>query len=585
MKKFLLPLLLLTGLWAKSQTYNNEWINYSRTYHKFKIAVTGLYRINQPLLASIGLGSTPAEQFQLWKNGQQIPVYTSVQTGPMSASDYIEFWGEMNDGKPDLDLYKLPDYQLNEKWSLESDTAIFFLTVNPAANHLRLLQANNNLPSAIPVEPYFMHTAGKYYRDKFNLGYAAIVGDAIYSSVYDQGEGFTSSDIGTGATLSFSFTNLNVYTTPGAPAPVLKVNAAGSALNPRQFEILVNSSQVGVETMDYFEYKKVTAAVGVSLISGGSANVGIKNNCVTGGDRMVVAKLELTYPRQFNFGGTDNFSFELPANASGNYLEIAGFTYGSANPVLYDLTNGKRYVGDITNPALVRVLLEPSSVPRKLLLVSQATSFPIAVTSLQQRNFTNYGVAGSQGDYLIITHPALTNGPSGTNPVEDYRMYRSSAVGGGNTAKIYMIDQIIDQFGFGIKQSPLSVRNFIRWARNTYTSPVKNVFLIGKGLHYIQNRNNQSHPDIDKLSFIPTFGHPASDNLLAADPGLAEIPKVPIGRLSVINAAEISPYLAKVIQYEQAQAFSSPLIQDKAWMKNVMHTVGAGDGAHHSARR
>ena len=190
MKKFLLPLLLLTGLWAKSQTYNNEWINYSRTYYKFKIAVTGLYRINQPLLASIGLGSTPAEQFQLWRNGQQIPVYTSVQTGPMSATDYIEFWGEMNDGKPDLDLYKLPDYQLNEKWSLESDTAIFFLTVNPTANHLRLLQTNNNLPSAIPVEPYFMHTAGKYYRDKFNLGYAAIVGDPIYSSVYDQGEGF-----------------------------------------------------------------------------------------------------------------------------------------------------------------------------------------------------------------------------------------------------------------------------------------------------------------------------------------------------------------------------------------------------------
>ena len=84
---------------------------------------------------------------------------------------------------------------------------------------------------------------------------------------------------------------------------------------------------------------------------------------------------------------------------------------------------------------------------------------------------------------------------------------------------------------------------------------------------------------MNKLSFVPTFGHPASDNLLTADPGLDEIPKVPIGRLSVINAVEIAAYLVKVIQYEQAQAFSSPLIQDKAWMKNVVHVVGASDAA------
>jgi hypothetical protein len=62
---------------------------------------------------------------------------------------------------------------------------------------------------------------------------------------------------------------------------------------------------------------------------------------------------------------------------------------------------------------------------------------------------------------------------------------------------------------------------------------------------------------------VPTFGNPASDNLLTADPGLDEIPRVPIGRISAINADEVTVYLAKVIQYEQAQAFSSPLISDK----------------------
>ena len=105
MKRFLLPLLIFSSFVAHSQAYNNEWINYNLTYYKFKVGVTGLFRITQPALASIGLGTAPAEQFQLWRNGQQIPLYTTVQTGVMSSTDYIEFWGEANDGKPDSALY------------------------------------------------------------------------------------------------------------------------------------------------------------------------------------------------------------------------------------------------------------------------------------------------------------------------------------------------------------------------------------------------------------------------------------------------------------------------------------------------
>src|SRR5688572_15611225 len=142
MKKFLLPLLLLFGFVAGAQVYNNEWIDYNKTYYKFKVGATGLYRISQPFLASIGIANTPAEQFQLWRNGQQIPIYTTVQTGPMTGSgDYIEFWGEMNDGKPDSILYRDLDYQLNKKWSLETDTVAYFLTINPSGGNLRLAPA------------------------------------------------------------------------------------------------------------------------------------------------------------------------------------------------------------------------------------------------------------------------------------------------------------------------------------------------------------------------------------------------------------------------------------------------------------
>ncbi len=579
MKRFLLSLLLFTGLLAQAQPFNNEWINYSNTYYKFNVWVTGVYRINQSTLSSLGLGSTPAEQFQLWRNGEQVPLYTSVQTGPFGGGDYIEFWGEMNDGKPDKALFRDPDYQLVDKWSAQNDTAVFFLTVNAAGSNLRLNPTTNDIAgNTLLPEPYFMYTNVTTYGEIFNPGYAAVVGSNVYSSAYDIGEAFTSSNLGTGGTRSVILSNLALYTGPGAPDATFKVNAAGNALNPRQLVVKLNGDTIVNRTMDFFDYAKAVAPVTLAQISSGTANIAIINGCTFPNDRLVIAKNELIYPRQFNFGNSRNFYFELPANTSGNYLEISNFNYNAVPPVLYDLTNGTRYVADITNPSLIKIALQPSFSDRKMVLVSQDAGNITQVTSMTQRNFIDFRLAVNQGDYLIISHPTLTVGTGGINPVENYRLYRSSSAGGGYNAKIYMIDELIDQFGFGATQNPLGIRNFIWWARNNFTTqPIRDVFLIGKGLSYDQYRSYRFNANINKLALVPTWGQPGSDNLLTAEPGLDETPKVPIGRLSVVTGDEITVYLNKVKQYDLAQATPSPLIADKAWMKNVAHVIGASD--------
>ena len=71
MRKFLLILFLsFTALWVQAQPFNNEWIDYTKTYYKFKVGRTGLYRINQNSLPA-ALKNIPAEQFQLWRNGRR----------------------------------------------------------------------------------------------------------------------------------------------------------------------------------------------------------------------------------------------------------------------------------------------------------------------------------------------------------------------------------------------------------------------------------------------------------------------------------------------------------------------------------
>src|SRR5579871_3412296 len=120
MKNFYTMVFLLFGLGAYAQQYNNEWINFSNTYYKFKVGSNGVYRIPQSVLATAGLGSVPVQNFQLFRNGKEVPIYTSAASGTLSSSDYIEFWGQMNDGVPDGPLYRDAAYQHTQHTSLET---------------------------------------------------------------------------------------------------------------------------------------------------------------------------------------------------------------------------------------------------------------------------------------------------------------------------------------------------------------------------------------------------------------------------------------------------------------------------------
>ncbi|MBX3238553.1 MAG: hypothetical protein KIT80_07185 [Chitinophagaceae bacterium] len=576
MKRILSICLVFCCLVAKSQ-YNNEWIDYSKTYYKFTVGKDGVFRIPDSVLQTVGLHNVPAEQFQLWRNGVQVPIYTSAASGLLGASGYIEFWGEINDGKPDRFLYRDINNQLSDKWSLYTDTATYFLTVNPAGNNQRLLPVANNVAgNTLPEDAYFMYTYNKSFKNRINHGYAGIVGEYVYSSSYDRGEGYTSNDIGT-SPLNETVNNLFPYA--GGPNGTFFISAFGNANYNRKLRVHVNNTQLIDVTMDSFNDTKQQVELPASLISTGSAAVRITNVYTNGNDRMVVGKYEFTYAREFNFGNTTNFVFELDANSEGNYLKISNFNHGNTDtlPVLYDLTNFRRYSGDKSQAGVLQFVLQPSMQKRKLVLVNERRSNLTAITSLTPRSFVNYALPENQGDYLIISHPLLYTGANG-NPVEAYRQYRSSSAGGGYTARAYDITQLVDQFAFGIKGHPFSVKNFIRYADDVFSIDPRAVFLIGKGVSYVQAKSNESSPLLEKLNLVPTFGYPASDNLLAARDNQT-ISNIPIGRLSAVTGGEVDIYLEKIKEYESIGVGAPGSIEGRGWMRNVVHAIGGGDAA------
>jgi hypothetical protein len=558
---------------AKSQPLRNEWIDYNKTYFKFKVGKNGLVRLSQNTLAAAGLATTPCEQFQLWRNGVQVPILTSIATGVFGASDYIEFWGQQNDGLPDNALYRNPAHQINNQLSLSTDTSTYFLTTNSnISQNLRINVLPNNVASnVLPVETSFNYSHRVNIKDRINRGFAINVGEDVYSSSYDLGEGFSSRDI-TKPSNNFTIPLGNLYQANTGTATLFAA-LGGNADKARSATVAINNSTVITQTINSYNNAVYNGNVSLSSFNNGSNNNVFVNIVTTDDfDRIIVNYIELNYQRQFNFGGDSNFVFQLAANSQGHFLQITNFNNNGVAPILYDITNNRAFVGNIDVAGLVRFALPPSTSTTRFVLGSRSSANILQVSSLQSKKYVDYTSTTNQGNYIVISHPSLIT----TQGFNDYLNYRKSNTGGNWNTLVVDINEITDQFGFGIKKHPLAIRNFLRFANLNFTNKPENVFFIGKAVTYDQYRANENAANIEQLDLVPTFGWPASDALLVSannDP----IAMFPFGRLSAINSQEISDYLQKVQEYEQQAANTTQTIANKLWMKQLVHVAGADD--------
>lgn len=588
MMKRIFQIICLIGLFtvAKAQPYGNEWIDYSKTYYKFKLGKTSLYRINYPTLISLGIPASDLKgtAFKLIRNGQQVPLYvtTNNQFGP---SDFIEFYGEKNDGKVDSILYKNVNDQPNQFQSLFSDSATFFLTLDPFIINARVVQQNNDLTFTPPAEKYCYYTTYSY-RDLTNQSYGFLRGlpvspffPQLYNSDFDLGEGVSIGSfpntyfglynqiLNNGGWLAFKY----LYKSPYVDAYI------SLGLLQDQGNHTIKTTINGFDTVESTVgpiLKRNTYVVNSQNLNEGGNNIRL-TELVQNTSNNYVTYAFFETPRLLNFDNESriNFGFKKKDDL---YFEIKNFNAVSTPPVLYDINNNQRYLG-ITDSVLKFHLTETSQRKERLYLSSQSIADIPLLNVLTPINFTNFLNNNQQGNYLIISNKKLKNSINGVDNIEEYRKYRTSNLGGTYNAKTYFIDELNDQFAYGINQHPLAIRNFINFAIDKFSVKPEMTFIIGKGFQYTYTYGNQSLVD---RSFIQTYGEPASDILLTARSGSLNYPQLGIGRLAVTNGDDIRLYLEKVKEYESILNDTFNISQtpfNKLWMKNVLHLGGGNN--------
>lgn len=547
-------------------TFGNEWIDYSQNYYKIKVLEDGLYHINRQILERdiAGLAQIPPQNFQLFYQGQEVPIYVHAENGQV---EYMTFYAEKNKGELDINMYRNPAHHLNPEYSLISDTATYFLTWNTFGMTQQYQDHASNFNNAPSKETHYIHESKEVFNDTWNRGVSRQYSGYILSvGVFEYGEGY-----GTAS---------RKLHTIGIPTPGLYAAGDSAELSIRAYFGGVTNHQMQVRVGGYSNTWASFFGDSVVQISTSIPNTEILSDITmvnieglqSAADKSIVSVVTINYPRNFDFEGKKIFKFKIAAGANKKILEIENFDGGASweqNIYLYDITNNLR-IRCFWNNNKVYAELPVSNQDRDLVLVNEKEKRYI--NRLLPTNFENYTIP--RGNYVIITHPSLMSSLQGVNPIFEYAAYRAST---GFVPVIIPVEQLYDQFAYGIYHHPMAIKNFATYIHQTWqnTSPVKYIFLIGKARVYNECRE---FPAINNL--VPTFGSPPSDNLLVA-PIHSDVPVIPVGRLAAEKGDEVMDYLRKIQQLETS-ATDSLDFNNQSWRKNMIHLGGGANTWEHN---
>lgn len=535
----------------------NEWIDYSQPYYKIPVAKQGIYRLSAEALVAAGLppGADP-DLIRIYHRGTEQAIAVSAGAdGSFDPGDYLEFYGQRNDGTLDARLYQLPNTQPHQYYNLYSDTTAYFLTISgsPGKRIANFSQAPGaTVPVASHIDEKLLVNTEQYFTGRDE--------NEVQITTFDIGEGWTGYQIVQTQTIDYTLNVRKAHAASGTPTVELLLQGRGPMMHQGDVLLGAGLRLAGSFTFNGFESTKVVVEGAWSDVAAdGSLQVRVRCNGVSGGvDRFSISYVKVRYPQLIDMDNEPQKTFELRANGSVSYVTIANAPTGTR---LFDVTDPSNVVAIGTSSTATLDAVLETTAPTRVLAVTE-----VIEPAVQRVVFRE--IVPTQYDYLIISNPRLRTPALGySDPVAAYAEYRQSREGGEFKTLTTNVQELYDAFNYG-EYSPAAIYNFMRYM--TGTGKPKYLLLAGKGLEvfYNWNRNQANSAYVKYKDFVPSAGYPSSDMAYSAGlSGTTYEPAVPTGRIPAVTSEDIASYLNKVKEME-ARPF------DGLWRKNILHLSG-----------
>ena len=584
------------------QQYGNEWINYSQKYFTFKIASTGLYKIDYTTFnaSNINVSGINTSNFQLFAREQQVPLFIQDgNDGNFGPGDYMIFYAEKNDGWLDKMLYDSPNDQGNPKYSLYNDTINYFFSWNTTGGNLRFTIETDTTISNFTPSNYIISEKFQSFNSYYNEGEKT---SEASSSFYTPGEGWGNSPVNGGGNSSgytWNYSNIvleNLYQGPDAPQITYKSVLVGSSNanytatgNHHTVQTVGLSDFVLVDSV-FSGYKAIhtTKSFDVSEIANtGVTNfkINIKNDQGALTDYQSINYWSFLYPKKPDLGNSNNIDFLVTNNLNQNKIRLDLKNTSAIQPLIFSLGSTARKLPVIYVNGGVSTLIpnDPSNETQRIIFqdISQVGTIGILKAVNGFGYFTNFASLNPEKALLMVYHPLVQQAAN------EYKTYRNSIAGGQYNCILANINELYLQFGGGIDKHTNGVRRFAHFMWSQATEKPVGLFLMGKGIREANmagtfstgpgTRNNTTNY---ANSLIPSFGHPSSDQILTSNlPGTTRWrPLIPTGRIAVTTNQELKDYLDKIkaneLNQKQDVVYNTAT---KDWQKQILHFVGGTD--------
>lgn len=562
---------LLSASPVLAQVFGNEWINYSQRYLKIKIAADGLYRLDSTVLSNslnaigVPLSTINPRNFQLFHNGAEQYIWVEGEgDNTFNSSDYIEFFGQRNDGAADSALYGGSAKQLNPYFSLYNDTAVYFLTWNNSVSNLRMANGTDTTFSLYTPSNYFTNREVFFGSNSYLPGVEDPLG--ITDPDFIPSEGWYDGQIFYGQSIYHYINTANAYAAGQDGKLFVKIGSLSNDWsltndNDVRIQYLSNTFDTlydGYVVAGYnFDIPASQLTSSIMQVTVSSINPG---SSVSSG-RTAIAYITFTYQHTFDMENRNRFNGFLPDNSNGPKSLMQMTNIGGSGAVrVYDFFHHRRIDAVYDNTLLAwKALVQNGNGTEKPFMVASESNVT-NISSLDPVNtngtFTDYPSQATDSAFVIVSHASLWG------VAQNYKNYRSSAAGGFHNVILADVNELYDQFGWGIGGSPLAIRRFSDYMIQNYPSKPGHLLLLGKSFYSDISRSSYYSQNL-----VPTMGYPPCDNLITAH--LADTlwrPSIPTGRIAARSPTEAQWYLDKVIDYEN----NTPA----EWMKYVLHFGG-----------